>query len=152
MYIESLLKDDEEIYHVYECINDDVLGALAHTDTRLIFGTDGIWTGESIEEIDYEKIGSVELKNNFSGSILSIYVKNSQQVMEIKSGSRENLSKSRSLIADKIEEYNNDKELISEGKTNYFIADELLKLVKLKEDGHLSAAEFELIKTKLINQ
>ncbi|MFP9131277.1 PH domain-containing protein [Niallia sp. BSM11] len=149
-YIESLLSDGETVLQAHECFKEGVMGAIVLTDTRLIFGSNGFFTGESIDELKYDRLVSAEFINKFADPSLNIYVKNSQQVIKINGSSSEYLNKTRSIITKKIEEYN--KEVITEDKPSYSIADELLKIAELKEKGHLTDTEFELLKAKIINQ
>lgn len=150
-YIESLLIEGETILHSHECSKERVFGAVVLTNKRLIFGTNGLFTGQTTEEYKYERLGSAEFINKFADHYLNIYVKNTQQVIKLYGASSENLNKTKSIIAQKIEEYASEANT-TENNVNYSLADELLKIAELKEKGHLTDTEFELLKAKIINQ
>ena len=154
-FVESLLKDNEEIIHAHECANDNAFGAVAITNYRCIFGSNTFFTGETIEEVEINKIQAVEIGSiSFTENVLTIYIKNSHQTFKLRHGSPETLSNTRKILLQKMEEIKetNTNEAPPENYLGYSIADEIVKIAELKEKGHLTDTEFELLKSKIINQ
>lgn len=154
-FVESLLKDDEEIIHAHECVNDNAFGAVAITDSRLIFGSNTFFTGETIEEVEIAKIQAIEIGSiSFTENVLTIYIKNSHQTIKLKSASTETLSNTRKILLQKMKgiEETVSNEAPPENNIGYSIADEIVKIAELKEKGHLTNSEFEFLKSKIINQ
>ncbi|MDQ0273969.1 PH domain-containing protein [Cytobacillus purgationiresistens] len=150
-YIESLLKDGEEIIRVHQCFIYNGLGAVAITNLRVMCGRKGFFTGENIEEVDIKSIGSVELQNHFTEAVLTIYVNDSHQKVIIRDGWKERLSETRQILVQTLDELK-ESPVKDTGSKPYSVGDEIQKIVELKQQGHISEKEFEILKSNIINR
>jgi hypothetical protein len=106
---------------------------------------------ENYESITYDKITSIELENGIFSSEIDIYA--SGYAGEIEAIPKDKAEKIVLLVKGKMEQIltNAKEEMRAESKEERIsIADELSKLVKLREQGVLSDSEFQKLKQKLL--
>ena len=106
---------------------------------------------ENYESITYDKITSIELENGIFSSEIDIYA--SGYTGEIEAIPKDKAEKIVLLVKGKMEQIptNVKEEMRAQSKEERIsIADELSKLVKLREQGVLSDSEFQKLKQKLL--
>jgi hypothetical protein len=104
---------------------------------------------ENYESITYDKITSIELENGIFSSEIDIYA--SGYAGEIEAIPKDKAEKIVSLVKEKMEQIvANYGEITKSKEEKVSIADELSKLVKLREQAVLSNSEFQKLKEKLL--
>ena len=106
---------------------------------------------ENYESITYDKITSIELENGIFSSEIDIYA--SGYAGEIEAIPKDKAEKIVSFVKGKMEQIltSAKDEMRAESKEERIsIADELSKLVKLREQGVLSDSEFQKLKFNLM--
>ena len=106
---------------------------------------------ENYESITYDKITSIELENGIFSSEIDIYA--SGYAGEIEAIPKDKAENIVLLVKGKMEQIltNAKQEMRAQSEEERIsIADELSKLVKLREQGVLSDSEFQKLKQKLL--
>ncbi|PLR79134.1 hypothetical protein CU633_01845 [Bacillus sp. V3-13] len=146
----KMLREGEKVYGNVFCVNKGTLGELIITSLRVLFVGKSILSGTTVEEAGYEQISSVEYRARFGEADLKIYLTSSSHVISVNSHNYEGLQLVAKFINDTLRILKeNETKMESEVKPEVDYVSQLERLVKLKEDGHISEEEFIEFKKNL---
>ncbi|MEI8133688.1 MAG: PH domain-containing protein [bacterium] len=134
--LESSLREDENLLALTKC----KLGMLAITDTRVIY------VGISIQDFPYAQIGSIEHTKAFLGSEISIFIGGRKTI--IPGIAKEKVQEISDLIRAQIAAHHKGANQSPTKGTD--VADQLVKLAALRDQGILTDEEFAQQKAKLL--
>lgn len=152
-YLPQILTKDEEILSLISGIMQKKTWLIVCTSKRIIFLDKGMFYGLKQSEIPLQKVNSIEQQSGFMLGQITVWYGSHRMVMT-------NIRKSSIInfvnCANKAIEYlrleeNNDSSGDGPGLSQELVADELMKLAKLHQQGILTDEEFHKMKTKLLS-
>lgn len=147
--LESILISDEKLFALTQGTYNNGNGILVGTNKRLIFIDKGLIFGLKIEDFGLDKITSIQYE---SGLLLaSIKILASGNIAKIENVDKAEAKDFCEKARIKLSEIKNSEPIQIIQNNQIDVADQLLKLSKLKEQGILTEDEFLQQKNKLLN-
>lgn len=142
----KILSSDENIESIIAGEHNGLKGILVATESRLIF-VNKLFFGAKVEDFAYDKINSIEYETRFIHGKITIHISGKKATIDdvLKNYTRSFVE----LVREKIK--SNQKEKQEPASTNSIdIADQLERLVKLRQQGFLTDEEFIHQKRKFL--
>ena len=145
----SVLWDGELPMHVVDGRYNDGFGILVATDRRLVFVDKGLFSLK-VEDFPYDRILSVEAKTGMVMGQLTVHTAGGKE--EIQHVTKDRVHPLAEWIRVKIREDKTSPEPLPQAAPTAAssIADELVKLAALRDQGILSEEEFNTQKARLL--
>ena len=150
----NILWGDEIVENMIQGTYNNGNGILVATNRRLVFVDKGILYGLKVEDFAYDKISSIQYETGILFGKLTIFTSGNKAIIEnvIKAKVRTFGDWVRARVSapatNQIERQNSLSQNNSEGTID--IADQIERLAKLKEKGHLTEEEFTAQKRKFL--
>lgn len=145
----EILQLDETVLYATSGFVDKGTVLIVVTDKRLVFINSGMFYGTDFREIPFKKINGISYSTGLM--LATIAIDNGANTTIIKNVSKQSAPTLVEVIKKQIERTDN----ISTNKTDlpsFSVADELLKLKSLLDDGILTQDEFDLQKHRILNK
>jgi len=147
-YLRTILYNDEEVFAIASGIMEHKTWLVTCTNKRIIFIDCGLIYGISHSEVMIDKINAVSFVN---GLILGeIHIEDGASTRIIENVLKRSTKPFVDAVHKAMELSQQDKQSISIQQTNVSVADEILKLKQLMDNGIISREEFEQQKRKLL--
>ncbi len=144
----KIIGEDEEIFALVQGNYNEKIGILVATNKRLLFVDKGLIYGMKVEDFGLDKITSIQYETGILfGEIKILASGNTAKISQVTNAEAKTFSEK---VRAKLSE---TKKTTSHTVINQplDVADQLLKLSKLKDQGILTQEEFDTQKQKLLN-
>lgn len=152
-YLPQILSKDETILSLISGLLDRKTWLIVCTSKRIIFLDKGMFYGLKQSEIPLHKINSIEQSSGFIfGEITVWYGSHKMAMTNVRKNSIVNfVNCTNKAIEDLRIKQSNVTSGDGEGLSQDLIADELMKLAQLRDQGVLTEEEFSKMKMKLLS-
>ncbi|HET7657514.1 MAG TPA: PH domain-containing protein [Bacillales bacterium] len=144
--LNEILNENETIELNMGAFHDSKNGILALTNKRILFVSKGLFSGSTVKEFSFESIHSVEYHTGATGSKITLYSSDHENVFEDIGDPKEEVKRFVDLFNQKME----DPAPASTEQNEEDVIGQLERLAKLKEQGVLTDEEFQAQKEKVL--